>query len=97
MKFNIESVIKNITKPWTPVDLVRFDNKILRIALFEGGYHEHSHEYDEFFFVYRGKIRIWTPNENIELGEGEGVTIPKGLLHKPTSGISSYVLMVDSA
>ncbi|MBI2888684.1 MAG: hypothetical protein HYY10_02045 [Candidatus Liptonbacteria bacterium] len=50
MKFNLESVIKTITKPWTPVALDAFDDKVLWIAMFHGEYHEHSHEYDEFFW-----------------------------------------------
>jgi len=97
MKFDIESVIKTIAKPWTPVDLATFDNKVLRIALFEGEYHEHSHEYDEFFLVYRGAITIWTENGNIELKDGEGTTIPRSLKHKPIAQTPSYVLMIDSA
>ena len=97
MKFNTESVIKTITKPWSPVDLATFDNKILRIALFKGEYREHSHEYDEFFLVYRGAITIWTENGNVELKTGEGVVIQKNLKHKPIAQIPSYVLMVDPA
>jgi len=96
MKFDIESAIKSITKPWAPLDLATFDDKILRIALFEGEYHEHIHEYDEFFLVYRGAITIWTENGDIELKEGEGTTISKNLKHKPIAITPSYVLMVDS-
>lgn len=96
MKFNLESIIKQITKPWTPIDVVAFDNKTVRIALFEGEYREHSHEYDEFFLVYKGLISVWTENGNIDLREGEGVTIPKGLIHKPIAKVPSYVLMIDS-
>ena len=97
MKFNIRSVIKSITKPWTPVDLATFNNQALRVALFEGEYHENSHEYDEFFLVYRGAITIWTEKGDIKLKEGEGVTIPRRLRHKPIAETPSYVLMVDSA
>ncbi len=96
MKFDIESAIKSITKPWTPIDLAKFDDKILRIALFKGEYNEHSHDYDEFFFVYRGAIEIWTDDKTIKLKEGEGVTIPKKTKHKPISKVHSYVLMIDS-
>ncbi|OGI86322.1 hypothetical protein A3A05_01930 [Candidatus Nomurabacteria bacterium RIFCSPLOWO2_01_FULL_41_12] len=96
MKFNIDSVIKNINKPWTPVDLEKFDDLVLRIALFEGEYHEHSHLYDEFFFVYKGEIKIWTERGDIELKAGEGITIPKNLKHKPIARIPSFVLMIDS-
>ena len=97
MKFNIESVVKNITKPWTPVNLATFNNQVLRVALFKGEYHKHSHSFAEFFFVYRGAITIWTEKEDIELKEGEGITIPKGLKHKPSAQIPSFVLMIDQS
>ena len=97
MKFDIEATIKTIVKPWTPIALATFDNKVLKIALFEGEYHEHAHEYDELFLVYRGAITIWTEEGNIELKEGEGTTIKKNLKHKPMARIPSYVLMIDSA
>ena len=97
MKFNIDSVIKNIVKPWTPVDLATFNGQILRVALFEGEYHEHLHKYDELFLVFRGVVTIWTEKGDIKLEEGEGVTIPTGLKHKPIANTPSYVLMVDSS
>ncbi len=95
MKFDIEETIKKIKKPWSPVDLIQFDDKVLRIALFEGEYRQHSHEYDEFFLVYKGKIIIWTEKGNIELSEGQGGVVPKGIKHKPIASKPSYVLMID--
>ena len=95
MKFNIEEIIKQISKPWTPIDLITFEGKVLRIALFEGEYKEHTHEYDEFFLVYKGKITIWTEEGDIELSEGEGGVVPKGIKHKPIASKPSYVLMID--
>ncbi|MCR4328898.1 MAG: cupin domain-containing protein [Patescibacteria group bacterium] len=96
MKFNLDSLCKTITKPWTPVDVAVCDDKVLRVALFEGEYHKHSHEYDEFFMVHRGAITIWTEKGTIELEEGEGYTVPKNTKHKPSAKTPSYVLMVDS-
>ena len=95
MKFDIEEAIKKIKKPWTPVDLATFEKRILRVALFEGEYQEHSHEYDEFFLVYKGQISIWTEHGTIELTEGKGGTVKKGVKHKPFASKPSYVLMVD--
>ncbi len=46
--------------------------------------------------VYRGAITIWTEKGNIELQEGEGYTVPKGVKHKPFATTPSYVLMVDA-
>lgn len=96
MKFDIEETIKNIKKPWDPIDLVKFDNKILRVALFEGKYKEHSHDnFEETFIVYKGKITIFVDGRPNELLEGQGVKVPKGAKHRVVASIPSYILFVD--
>lgn len=93
--FNIEKVVSEIEKPWEPIDLAVFDDRVSRIALFKGEYKLHSHDYDEFFLVYRGKIIIQTQYGEIALAEGQGTVIPKGMIHKPVADNPAYVLMVD--
>lgn len=95
-KLSIEDAIAKINQPWTPIDLIEFNGQVLRIALFQGEYKDHTHEYDEFFIVHQGKITIVTEDGDIELGEGEGVVIPKGTIHKPVAKELAYVLMIDS-
>ena len=97
MKFDIEETIKKIKKPWESVDLIKFDNKILRIALFEGKYPkgEHQHEYEEVFVVYRGKVTMSIKDEDFELSEGQGIVVPKGAKHSAFAPISSFVLYID--
>ncbi|HMH69883.1 MAG TPA: cupin domain-containing protein [Candidatus Saccharimonadales bacterium] len=95
-RFSIEDAIAKINQPWTPIDLTEFNGQVLRIALFQGEYKDHSHEYDEFFTVYQGKITIITEDGNIELDEGEGAVIPKGITHKPVAKEPAYVLMIDA-
>ena len=34
--------LKALKKPWIPLDIVKVDNFILRIAKFKGKYHWHS-------------------------------------------------------
>lgn len=68
------------------------------MAVFEGEYHWHTHENDdEFFLVYKGSITISTENGSINLSEGEGTIIPKGIKHKPSSKERSVVLMIEPA
>ncbi len=97
MKFDIEGAIKKIKKPWTAIDLMRFDNKVLRVALFEGKYPKgkHRHDYEEVFMVYRGKVAISTENGDAELSEGQGVVVPKGVNHSAYAAAPSFVLFID--
>jgi len=83
----LEDKIKEIGgKPWTPVDVVRFNGQIIRLALFKGEYHWHKHiDEDEVFYV----------RPSITLHEGEFAVVPKGVEHCPKSPVDTYVLMIE--
>ena len=89
--------MKEITKPWTPIDVARFNDQVVRLALFRGEYHWHRHENeDELFFVFKGKITIQLRGQNdMVLNEGEMGLVPKGIEHCPKSDDDSYVLMIE--
>lgn len=96
-KILIENKMKNIEKPWDPIEIVEFNNQVIRLALFFGEYHWHKHDSeDECFIVFQGKITIELKNHPaIELEAGECVIIPKGFEHKPKSKEKAYVLLIE--
>lgn len=95
MKFDLKKVIQKIQKPWQPVDVAVFGDSVLRVALFQGVYHWHEHDYDELFLVYRGSITIYTEKDTIIVEEGGGTVIPAHTKHKPASDRPAYVVMLD--
>lgn len=95
-KYILKDIKKQLNKTWSPVDVVSFNNQVLRVAIFDGEYHWHSHQNeDEFFLIFSGSITIETENGQIILNKGEGTVIPKGLKHKPSANKPSLVLMVE--
>ena len=95
-KFNQNEISEQFNKAWSPRDVETVNSFIIRAAKFEGEYHWHKHKNeDELFLVFRGNIKIQTEKGDIILGQGEGVKIPKGLEHRPTSIESSIVLMFE--
>jgi mannose-6-phosphate isomerase-like protein (cupin superfamily) len=97
-KINITEAIERVKgKPWQPIELMKVNESIVRLASFHGEYHWHKHkEADELFFVIKGAIRIKIKNkEDLVVNSGELVTIPKGVEHKPTSKEESYVLLFE--
>lgn len=89
--------MKQIDKPWSPLDVVKFDDSIVRLALFDGEYKWHSHDnMDELFCVHQGKINIQLKNQDdVELNKGELLVVPKNIEHCPKSVEPSYVLMIE--
>jgi len=96
-KIDLEDKIKEINKPWTPVDIAVVNDYVVRMALFAGEYHWHKHEQeDELFYVYKGSIVIQIKDQpGITLHEGEMAVVPKGVEHCPKSLESSYVMMFE--
>lgn len=90
--------IKEInSRPWFPVEVARLNDQVIRLALFRGEYHWHSHaNEDELIFVYRGRIVVqFKDRPEVELNAGEMIVIPKGAEHCPKSLEDSYVLMFE--
>ena len=94
----LEDKIKEIGgKSWSPVEVARINDQVIRMALLEGEYHWHKHKNeDELFYVIKGKIVIQLKEQaDITLSEGQMAVVPKGVEHCPKSLQLSYVLMFE--
>jgi quercetin dioxygenase-like cupin family protein len=90
-------IIKKLDQPWSPTEVARVNDQVVRMSLVKGEYHWHKHTgEDELFYVYKGKIVIQLKDQkDIVLQEGEMVVIPKGVEHCPKSIEPSYVLVFE--
>ena len=95
-KYNLAEVDRQLgEKYWSPVDVAYINDSVLRAAAVKGEFHWHTHNDDEFFLIYKGKITIQTEKGNIELSEGEGYVVPKGLKHCPIAQERAVVLLLE--
>jgi len=94
-KINLDEKAAQIDKPWSPIDIARVNDHVVRMALIEGEYHWHKHtNEDELFFVYDGEIIIQLRGQpDLTLHEGEMAVIPEGVEHCPKSAGPSYILV----
>lgn len=94
---NLEGKIKQIEKPWSPIEVARVNDQVVRISLAQGEFHWHKHsDEDELFYVYKGSIVIQLKDQpDIALNEREMAVIPKGVEHRPKSVEPSYVLLFE--
>ena len=100
-----QSVIIDIPKladsksdKWFNLDLTEVNECIVRLGVFEGEFHWHKHDNDdEFFFVLEGRLLIDLDGRTIELGPQQGVTISKGVLHRPRAPKKTTVLLVETS
>jgi mannose-6-phosphate isomerase-like protein (cupin superfamily) len=82
---------------WSPIDVARINDWVLRVSAVKGEFHWHKHNDDEFFLIYKGEIVIDTENGPIPLKEGEAAVIPKGMKHRPRAAERAVVLVLEPA
>lgn len=97
-KIDIHEMVRNCTDKWFNQTLTRVNESVVRLGIVEGEYHWHKHDHDdEFFFVLEGQFLIDLEDRTIELNPNEGVTITKGLMHRPRAPRKTVILMVETS
>ena len=93
---NLQKKMKAIKGPWTPIYVARVNDQAVRMALYKGSYHWHSHKEDELFYVLKGQIIIQLRNQKeIKLSKGEIAAVPKSVEHCPKGEKGAFVLMFE--
>ena len=97
-KMDVGAVARAQT-PWWNRTLTKVNDAVVRRAVMDGDFHWHKHdEEDEFFYVVDGLLRIDIQGApSVRLDPGQGVTIPRGLMHFPHAHGRTTVLMVEQA
>jgi mannose-6-phosphate isomerase-like protein (cupin superfamily) len=97
-KMDIPHMVKECKDKWFNQTLSKVNDSVVRLGIVEGEYHWHKHENDdEFFFVLEGQLLIDLEEQTIELNPNQGVTITKGILHRPRAPKKTVMLMVETS
>lgn len=97
-KIDVNRIVAENPHRWYNETLTKVNDSVVRIGIVDGEYHWHKHDKeDEFFFVLEGRLLIDLEDRTIELNPNEGVTITKGLMHRPRAPIKTVILMVETS
>ncbi len=95
---DVPSIVEACTEKWFNQTLTKVNDSVVRLGIIEGEFHWHKHDSDdEFFFVLEGKLIIELEDRTIELNPGQGVTIPRGVKHKPKAPVKTIMLMMETS
>lgn len=95
---DVPDIVKNCKDKWFNQTLTQVNDSVVRVAIIEGEFHWHKHDNDdEFFFVLEGKLIIELEEREIELNPGQGVTITKGVMHKPRAPQKTVMLLFETS
>ena len=98
-KIDVPQLVQDCKDKWFNQTLTKVNDSVVRLGIVEGQYHWHKHDSDdEFFFVIEGQLLIEIENnDTIELNAGQGVTITKGIMHRPIAPVKTVMLMVETS
>jgi mannose-6-phosphate isomerase-like protein (cupin superfamily) len=97
-RIDVPLIVNNTTEKWSNRTLTQVNDSVVRLGIVEGEFHWHKHDNDdEFFFVTEGQLLIDLEDRTIELNPGQGVTISKGVMHRPRAPIKTVMLMVETS
>lgn len=97
-RMDINQMVQDCTDQWFNQTLSQVNESVVRLGIVEGEYHWHKHDDDdEFFFVLQGQLLIDLENSTIELNPNQGVTITKGVMHRPRALKKTVMLMVETS
>ena len=87
---------------WFNQTLCKVNDSVVRVAMIEGEYHWHKHDNDdEFFYVVEGllliDLRDQNPDRTVELKPGQGLVVPRGVVHRTRAPQRTTILMVENA
>jgi mannose-6-phosphate isomerase-like protein (cupin superfamily) len=95
---DIPEIVNGCKEKWYNQTLTQVNGSVVRIGIIEGEFHWHKHDLeDEFFFVLSGNLFIDLEDRTIELMKDQGVTITKGVIHRPRAPKKVVMLMVESS
>ena len=97
-KMDINKMVAECKDKWFNQTLTKVNDSVVRVGIVEGEYHWHKHDNDdEFFFVLEGQLLIDLEDRTIELNPNQGVTITKGVMHRPRAPKKTVMLMVETS
>ncbi len=97
-RMDINQMVQDTTDKWFNQTLTQVNESVVRLGIVEVEYHWHKHDNDdEFFFVLQGQLLIDLEDRTIELNPNQGITITKGVMHRPRAPKKTVMLMVETS
>ncbi len=95
---DVPALVEACTDEWYNQTLTRVNDTVVRLGILRGEYHWHKHDdEDEFFFLVEGRFIVDLEDRSVELAPRQGITIPRGVVHRTRAPERSIVLMMEGA
>src|SRR5215510_3600289 len=95
---DVQALVEGCKDPWYNQTLCRVNDCVVRLGVFQGEFHWHKHDReDEFFHVVSGRLLVDLEGRTVELLPAQGITVPRGVVHRTRARERTVVLMIEGA
>jgi mannose-6-phosphate isomerase-like protein (cupin superfamily) len=95
---NLAAAFDRVSDYFSPKIVGRVNDQLLKVAKLKGEFVWHDHEgEDELFYIVKGSLEIAFEDGTVTLGEGDFMTVPRGVRHKPHAAEECWVLLIEPA
>ena len=95
---DVNEMVRECTDKLFNQTLTKVNDSVVRVGIIEGEYHWHKHDKDdEFFFVLSGQLLVDLEDRTIVLDPNQGVTVPRGVIHRTRAPRKTVMLMVETS
>lgn len=97
-KINLNEKFSKFTDLWSPkvIGTLNNPNDEIRLVKCKGEFPWHHHDdEDEFFLCIKGEFIVRFENEEVKLGKGECVFVPRGVEHQTASIKESQIIYIS--
>jgi len=96
-RVDVNKIAAECPHQWFNQTMVEVNGSVVRVGVVQGEYHWHKHtDDDEFFYVVSGKLAVDLEDRTIELAPGQGVVVPKNVVHRTRAAERTVMLMVEN-
>jgi mannose-6-phosphate isomerase-like protein (cupin superfamily) len=97
-KVNLQEKFTKFADFWKPKIVGELNGQQVKLVKFFGPFvwHHHDNE-DELFLVVKGRFRMEFRNRHVWLEEGEFLTVPRGVEHRPVADEEVHVMLFEPA
>ena len=93
---SLPDLIAGLPGPWQPIDAVRVNDAVVRVARLDGEFPWHHHEEDELFLCWDGTFRIEIQGEEpVALEPGDVFVVPSGIEHRPVADRPAHAVLLE--
>ena len=97
-KISLDEKFSLFNERWRPKVIASLNGQEVKIVKVEGEFPWHHHESeDEFFLVWKGRLRVEFRDRTVDLDPGECVVVPKGVEHRTCADTETHILCFEPA